>query len=109
MAVTYKPPAYADRLRRGEAEHGEKWDPSSLDACPTLWRHYRGDRVRVRFEHGEEMTGRITTTGWRPAFLLVRRSSDHGSPWLLGPKDRVVAVWDGRRYVPNAHPELVGA
>jgi hypothetical protein len=62
-----------------------------------------GDRVRVRFgtgEDAEELTGTIgRTTGWRPCYLLMRRSSDTGSVYTIGLDDRIVAVKRGREYV----------
>lgn len=59
-----------------------------------------GQRVRVRFGHGEELTGTIgKTSGWRPSYLLMRRSTDTGSVYTLSAADKVIAVQRGRRYV----------
>lgn len=59
-----------------------------------------GDRIRVRFAGGEELTGTVgKTSGWRPAYMLLRRSSDTGSMYLLHADDQVVAVKRGRQYV----------
>lgn len=90
-----------DRYERGRKEHGEKWDPSDLEAASHLAPHYHSDsRVRVQNQtSGYTRTGRIsTTTGWKPAFLLMHRSSDLGSSDVLGPEDRVIATKRGSRY-----------
>lgn len=61
---------------------------------------HTGQRVRVRFAYGEELTGTIgVTTGFQPAFLLMRTSRSLGSPYTLGEGDRIVAVQHGRHYV----------
>jgi hypothetical protein len=97
---------YQARLRRGECGWGAKWDPSELEATASRFApHYHsGDRVKVRttYESGyvHERTGTISTsTGWKPAWLLVFRSNSIGSHDVLGPNDEIVAVWDGRKYV----------
>lgn len=63
-----------------------------------------GARVKVRnTAYDETRTGTVSrTTGWRPALLLMRRRNAHGSSDVLGPNDRIVAVWNGRRYVDTA-------
>lgn len=72
-------------------------DPALLDA-------YQGNqRVMVRrtYPNGEvwERTGRVSVSlGWTPVLLLMHRSNQHGSWDTLGADDRVVAIWDGRRY-----------
>jgi hypothetical protein len=100
--------SYAGRLARGRQEHGARFDSSDLDAAhPSLVEAYEsGQRVRVvtTFDNGEtfERTGVVSmTTGWRPAFLLMHRSNARGSWDVLGPRDRVVATWRGRNYVPG--------
>ncbi len=87
-----------ETVRQGTRKYGERFDSTAL--APQFVPHFNsGQRVRVRFSYGEEMTGRVSiTTGWRPSFMLMRRSSDHGSSWLLGDNDRVVAVQHGRYY-----------
>lgn len=73
-------------------------DRSGLN--PAFDQYYHAGRVRVRFSDGVELTGTIgRTTGWRPCYLLMRRSSDFGSSWTIGPNDRIVAVQRGREYV----------
>lgn len=89
-------------LKRKEREHGDRFDARSL--APQFIPFYgTGRRVKVRFSYGEEVTGTIgATTGWRPSFLLVRRSSDRGSSWTLGPDDQIIAVQrrHGGEYIP---------
>jgi hypothetical protein len=75
-------------------------DRSALAPAFTRW-YLAGDRVRVRFADGEEMTGIIgRSTGWRPVYLLMCRADSIGSPHVLGRGDRVIAVKRGREYVP---------
>ena len=80
---------YLNRKRR---EYGEKFDASDL--AQQFVRYYEsGQRIRVKFNYGEELTGTIgITSGWRPAFLLMRTSRSIGSPWLLGKDDQIVEV-----------------
>ena len=89
---------YDDLVARKQREHGDKFDTSDL--APQFVPYFNGgERVRVRFSHGEELTGTIgVTTGWKPAFLLMRTSRSTGSPYTLGKDDEVVAVkfhWAG--------------
>lgn len=106
--------AYADRLARGRREHGDKFDPSHLHPRFTPF-YGTGARIRVRatYAGGEtwERTGTVgTTTGWRPSFLLMHRSSDHGSSDLLGARDEIVAVkYPGARAYRLIHPSEVTA
>lgn len=84
-------------------QHGDQADVSSIAACePQLITAY-DTKVRVRVEntkYGYVRTGVVSrTTGWRPALMLKFRSDAHGSSDLLGPDDRVVARWTGRKYV----------
>ena len=59
-----------------------------------------GERIRVRFASGEEMTGTVgKTSGWQPCYLLMRRATDAGSIYTLAAGDRIVAVKRGSRYV----------
>ncbi|QGJ91959.1 hypothetical protein SEA_TRAAWW1_131 [Mycobacterium phage Traaww1] len=84
-------------------KHGDKADVSNIAACHgALIKAYEtGVRVRVEGE-GLVRTGVVSrTTGWRPALLLMHRSNAQGSSDLLGPNDRITAVWDGRKYVPT--------
>ena len=89
---------YEDFLWRKRREFGDHFDPSAL--APAFVAYFNsGQRVKVAFAALGEMTGRVgVTTGWRPCFLLMRTSRSHGSPWLIGKLDRVVAVKQGRTY-----------
>lgn len=111
-----RPPFVTDPSRWGYGnkahEHGKAGamnlvpvDRSAL--APAFTRYYEsGDRVRVAFvtldgsEVYETLTGTIgKTTGWRPAYLLMRTARSHGSPYVLSARDRIVAVKRGREYV----------
>lgn len=78
-------------IQRKQAQYGDKFDASNL--APQFVPYFNSrQRVRVRFSHGEEMTGRIgVTTGWRPCFLLMRYATSMGSPWTLEAGDSVIA------------------
>jgi len=99
--------SYADLLARGRARWGERFDPSGLE--PSFVRWYESeDRVRVAYTiPGDPGAGDTlfaygtvgVTTGWRPAFLLVHSVRSAGSSYVIGPRDRVVAVKRGRRYL----------
>jgi len=97
MAAEY----YGQLLARKAREHGSKWDPSGL--APQFAPYLHSDtRIKVRGPWGTR-TGTVgITTGWRPAFLLMARTSAHGSSDLLGPEDQIIAVKRGRVYVPVA-------
>lgn len=89
-------------LTRQRAEYGDRFDPSSL--APQFIPYLNsGQRIKVRSTYGGdevyERTGTVGVTGgWRPAFLLMHRSSDIGSSDVLGRKDEIVAVQRGRKY-----------
>jgi len=84
--------SYQDYVQNKRREHGAKFDASEL-ASQFVPYFESGQRVRVRFAYGEEMTGTIgATTGWKPCFLLMRTSRSIGSPWTLGKDDQVVEV-----------------
>lgn len=91
--------AYDAAIARHKAEHGDKFDDSDLD--PRFIPFYQtGQRIKVE-TLGKEVTGTVSmTTGWRPSFLLMRRSSDHGSIYLLGPSDTILAKQVGKAYRP---------
>lgn len=102
MATEYE--QFIARASVRAAMQGHAFDDSEL--WPQFVPFFRGPRVRVRttYDGGEtfERTGRIgATTGWRPAFLLIHRSNDHGSGDVLGEHDEIIAVHDGKRYVPK--------
>ena len=89
---------WTDYVARAERTHGEKLDLSEINQA--FVPYFRGPRIKVRV-WGDEMTGTVgITTGWKPALLLMRRSSDHGSVYLLESDAELVAVQRGRTYVP---------
>jgi hypothetical protein len=84
----------------GMARHGERFDASELVSA---FARFHGTGQRIRVVNGDFIrTGRVgMTTGWRPAFLLMHRSSDHGSWDVLGPRDVITHVQYGRTYEPT--------
>lgn len=89
-------PAYCARKR---AILGERFDPSDLD--PRFVPYFEsGERIKVE-TCGLIRYGTVSvTTGWRPTFLLMRSSRAMGSPWTLGPRDKILAIQRGRTYFP---------
>lgn len=89
---------------KGRATHtwGDRLDLSEI---PDHFLPFFQTDARVKVElYGEEVTGRVSiTTGWRPALLLIRRSSSLGSSDLLRADTRLIAVQHGRTYVPVAN------
>ncbi len=90
---------YRSLLSRKWNQYGEKFDPSDLDR--RFVRYFNsGERIRVR-TMGEELTGTVgVTMGWKPCFLLMRTVRSTGSVFTLGPRDEILAVQKGRKYVP---------
>ena len=90
--------SYADLVYRRQREYGERFSEADLDKRFISF-FESGERIRV-FDLDQEITGTVdVTTGWKPAFLLMRRSSDMGSGILLGPKTKILAVQRNGRYV----------
>ena len=95
-------------------EQCPSWDDSQLTNADSMARALYGTPTRVMVEttypNGEtyRRTGSIgITTSWRPAFLVIHRSSDIGSSDVLGPLEspdgtetHIIAVQesDGRYY-----------
>jgi hypothetical protein len=91
---------YDDYIARKTAEYGDRFDASDL--APQFVRYFNSqERIRVDSHGGEHVrTGRVSvTSGWRPAFMLMHRSSDLGSSDVLGADDKIIAVQHGREYV----------
>lgn len=90
---------YDELIQRRRYQLGAQFDPMKL--APRFVPYFNtGERIRVRFKHGEELTGTVgVTMGWQPAFLLMLRRNSIGSPWILGEGDEVIAVKSGRGYV----------
>jgi hypothetical protein len=84
------------------AQRGRYTDTRDLDAAGQFKPFFHGDRIKVEGPMGTRF-GRVgMTTGERPAFLLMHRSTDMGSWDVLGPEDKVTAVKNGSRYIPVA-------
>lgn len=86
---------YTDMLERFARTYGDKFDASGLD--PRFVQFYgTGARIGVRYgtdEDGSIEYGTVsTTTGWRPCFLLMHRSSDRGSGTLLTSQMTILSV-----------------
>lgn len=102
--TTYDSAYWRGYLDRKAREHGARWDDRDLQAA----RHfapYLHSNIRIKVRnglYGAVRTGTVgITTGWRPAFLLMSRSSAHGSSDVLGPHDVIVGVLYGRTYRPT--------
>ena len=90
---------YADFVYRKRREYGERFSEADL-AARFIPFFESGERIRIVDLGGGETTGTVgVTTGWKPAFLLMRRSSDLGSEILLGPETKILAVQRHGRYV----------
>lgn len=86
--------AIRSRIEHGQHQFGAKFDASTLLEAPQLHEAYAtGDRVEVDMYGDGSVTLRgtiSTTTGWRPAFLLVLTSRSHGSIYLPDRRTRVL-------------------
>ena len=90
---------YFDYLDRARLLHGDRFDTSELHGQFIPYFN-SGERIRVS-DGGRVRTGHVVvSTGWRPVFLLKRRSSDHGSSDVLSSSDQVTHVQRGRKYFP---------
>lgn len=99
-------------IERGRKQWGDKYDPSDLLAAQHFAPFYFSkERVKVsdsRTQDNREYggawirTGTVgMTTGWKPAFLLMHRSSDTGSSDVLSNYDTIIAIRNKReRYIP---------
>jgi len=90
--------SYNEFINHKRREYGEEFDPSDL---AEQFKPYfeTGQRIKINFGH-EVVTGTVgVTTGWKPAFLLMRRIDSIGSPYLLSESDKIEAVKVGNEYV----------
>ena len=80
---------YQEYLERKQREYGDKFDVSELSK---QFEPYFDNGLRVKVETlGETVTGTVSvTTGWKPAFLLMRTARSHGSSYVLSDKDRII-------------------
>lgn len=84
-------------VQRARARWGERLDLSDIEE--RFLPYFRGPRIKVT-SWGDTRTGVVgVTTGYKPALLLIHRRSDRGSSDVLGPRDELVAVQRGRKYV----------
>lgn len=85
---------FNDYISRKRAEYGDKFDSSDL--APQFVSAYETGRkiaVKDQYARGGRAWGTVgVTTGWRPVFLLMRRSNAIGSSYLLNDKHEIVAV-----------------
>jgi hypothetical protein len=82
------------------AKRGYHTDTTDLDSASQFKPFFHGDRIKVEGPMGIRF-GRVgMTTGVKPAFLLMHRSTDIGSWDVLGKDDKIIAVKCRGRYVP---------
>ena len=83
---------------RPERIDGHWVDTSEQDAASQFKPYFHGPRIKVTGPSGTRFGTVGMTSGWRPAFLLMHRSTDIGSWDVLGPDDKIVAVKYGSHY-----------
>ena len=82
---------FTDLVNRRTAQYGDKFDVSDLDKRFIAY-YQNGQRIKVE-TCGMVMTGTVgVTTGWKPAFLLMRTSRSMGSSWILGTESKLLSV-----------------
>ena len=82
---------FTDLVNRRTAQYGDKFDVSDLDKRFIAY-YQNGQRIKVE-TCGMIMTGTVgVTTGWKPAFLLMRTSRSIGSSWILGTESKLLSV-----------------
>jgi hypothetical protein len=82
---------FTDLVNRRTAQYGDKFDVSDLDKRFIAF-YQNGQRIKVE-TCGMVMTGTVgVTTGWKPAFLLMRTSRSMGSSWILGTESKLLSV-----------------
>jgi hypothetical protein len=85
---------YCDRKR---AEYGEKFSDASL-APQFIAAFNAGDTVRIAVPNRSDSPRPRTwgfvgvTTGWKPAFLLMRKRGQHGSSYILDNDTPILAT-----------------
>lgn len=86
-------------LSRKQREYGDKFDASDLN--PAFSQYFEtGQRIKA-LVYGEPVTGTVgITTGWKPVFLLMRRSNAVRSSYCLGKEAAPIAIKRGRTYQP---------
>ena len=88
---------YDELIERAKQRYGEKFDASEL--APQFIPYFNSEeRIKVK-DYDEELTGTIgVTTGWKPAFLLMRTSRSLGSSYILKENNQIIAVKRGNKY-----------
>ena len=82
---------FTDLVNRRTAQYGDKFDVSDLDKRFIAY-YQNGQRIKVE-TCGMVMTGTVgVTTGWKPAFLLMRTSRSMTSSWILGTESKLLSV-----------------
>ena len=82
---------FTDLVNRRTAQYGDKFDVSDLDKRFIAF-YQNGQRIKVE-TCGMVMTGTVgVTTGWKPAFLLMRTSRSMGSSWILSTESKLLSV-----------------
>ena len=85
-------------VNRKTAQYGNKFDSSDLDKRFITY-YQTGQRIKVEI-CGMITTGTVgVTTGWKPAWLLMRTSRSIGSQWILGKESKLLAVKQGKKYI----------
>ncbi len=82
----------SDKLK----QYGDEFKPDALAYKFAV--HFNAGqsrRVKVKFPSGETVWGYVgVTTGWIPAFLLMRRRGQHGSSIVLSDEDEIIGQKD---------------
>lgn len=84
-------------VNEAKRKHGDRFSDASLWPQFRQYLEIKSIRLTVErtYQNGEvyRRTGWVgVSTGWAPAFLLMRRSNSVGSSDVLGADDRIVAV-----------------
>ena len=88
---------YDELIERAKQRYGEKFDASAL-ASQFIPYFNSEERIKVK-DYDEELTGTIgVTTGWKPAFLLMRTSRSIGSSYILKENNQIIAVKRRNKY-----------
>lgn len=81
-------------IARSRARYGDKFDDSDLDRR-FVGAFNTGARIKVTC-YGETLTGTVgVTTGWRPAFLLMRTARSRGSSVILNASAEIIGIKHG--------------
>ena len=90
--------SYEEYIQKKKAEYGEKFSDEELnkDFIPYF---ENGERISVDLGDGEVKQGTIgVTTGWKPVFLLMSRTTAFSSSTTIGKQAKVVQRMSAKRY-----------